>query len=243
MEKLPQQEAFIFEDNLTSSLEFPKFYEFKNDPTKIVRIEEVKELIEKHNGYFSGEALLEMAQKSFGELKDNYGIEAPVKFKKEERGGEDVIYEVVEKITQTSPEEIKDHQEVVKKFEDLYSAITKYYLDKHREGGPYIWDIGNSNQYVYGTKHDSSEEKFYLVDTDIWFANPLKDMSLVAYWTTRHMLNVERGCGSQFVIAREALRQLLSEFEDQDENVVAAKKLLNGEPSNHNPVSGIPRFE
>jgi hypothetical protein len=113
----------------------------------------------------------------------------------------------------------------------------------------YLWDICGGTQYIYGKKAGDTEEKIYLVDTDIWLNNSRKGMYLVVYWLTRHMSDAEEHSNTKFVDARSYIEQFVSQPFPDDmsksdmKNIDGIRNFLNGGKSSYNPKSGIPNFE
>ncbi len=145
--------------------------------------------------------------------------------------------------------EIKKSEEITEKVKALYTAVVRYFLDKSKEGGLYLWDICGESQYIYGKKVDDTEDKIYLIDTDIWLNNSKTGIYLVVYWLTRHMSGAEMDFNTKFVEAREYIQQFISQplpdnmSEDDMKNVEGIRSFLDNEKSDYNPESAIPNFE
>lgn len=226
-----------------------KFFESTDCPGKIIRIEDPKELSNKHGGKYEILELIEIAKKLYKEL-EGYGILIPVEFFiGNDEEGNDIAYSVVDKIEGKHLEEVEKNEEAIIKIEALYTAVAKYFFDKSNEGGLYLWDICGGSQYIYGKKVGDVEDKIYLIDTDIWLNNSKRSMYLVVYWLTRHMSGAEINAGIKFMEARNYVdrfigSQLPDNMSDVDmKNVDEIKKFLKGEKSDYNPESAIPNFE
>ena len=227
-----------------------KFYEIKNNPNKIIRVESVNELLNKHNNKIKIQELIKVAKKSYKELEEKYKIIAPVDFfigKNKE--GEDVVFSVVERIKGKHFEEIEKSEKFISQVEQLYASVAKYFFNKFKEGGTYLWDINGQSQYVYGRKFNENEDKIYFIDTDIWLSKSHTDMYLSVYWLTRHMSGLEHRFNVQFLEARKYINEFINqprpkEIDDAgNKNFDAIRKFLNNEKSDHDPKSAIPRFE
>ena len=199
-------------NNLNEVKKYEKFFELKDEPNKVIRVESSGELNRKHKGKFELAELVEIAKGLYKELQEKYGINVPADFfigkdKKEK----DVAYSVVDKIEGKHLGEVDKSEEISKKVEKLYTSVTKYFLDKSKEDGLYLWDICGPSQYVYGKKPGDREEEIYLVDTDIWLNNSKTGMYLVVYWLTRHMSGQENKIGIQFNEARNNIKQFIEQ--------------------------------
>ena len=228
----------------------PKFYEFKDNPTKIIRVESFDELLEKHDNKIGIPKLVETAKKLYKELGEKYEIVAPVDFAiSKNKEGEDVVCAVTDKIEGKNLEKVEKSEEFVNKVEKLYSSVAKYFLDKSKDGGLYIWDINGESQYIYGKKLEDEENKIYLIDTDIWLSKNKNDMYLSVYWLARHMSWLENKLGVKFKEARNNINEFINKplpkgaDESVKKNINGIKKIMAGEKSEYNPESAIPRFE
>jgi hypothetical protein len=229
---------------------YHKFFELKNEQNKIIRVENLDELKHKHKDKFELVELVEIAKELFTELQEKYEINVPADFfigkDKEEK---EVVYSVVDKIEGKHLGEVEKSEEVSKKIEKLYTSVAKYFLDKSKEGGLYLWDICGQSQYVYGKKSGDNEDKIYLIDTDIWLNNSRTGMYLVVYWLTRHMSAQEKNSDTKFNDARNYIKQFIEQplpeniSETDMKNIDGIKDFLNGEKSHYNPKLAIPNFE
>lgn len=238
-------------NNLTESSipnKISKFYESKDYPGKIIRVEDFNELLNRHDNKISVPELVDIAKKLYTELGEKYGIVAPVTFSIEKNNkGEDVVCSIVDKIKGEHFENINNQEDLLNKVEKLYSSIAEYFLDKYKEGGLYIWDINGESQYLYGKKEGDTEDKIYIVDTDIWLSKSKEDMYLSFYWLARHMSGLEKHFKTQFKEARKYISKFIEEplpdGMEENENIDGIRKILNNEKTDYNPESAIPRFE
>lgn len=249
--QIPFDVGSLIDSNISEKHKnFHKFFESKDSPDKIIRVESFDELKYKHKNRFELIELVEIAKQLFNELQEKYGINVPVEFfigKNKE--GREIVYSVVDKIEGKHLDEVENHKEASEKIKKLYTSIAKYFLDKSKEDGLYIWDICSQSQYVYGKKLDDTENNIYLIDTDIWLNNSKTEIYLVVYWLTRHMSVQEKEMNTKFDEARNYIKQFVEEIlpkniSDNDiKNVDGIKDFLNDKVSNYNPKSAIPKFE
>ena len=227
-----------------------KFYEPKDNPNKIIRVESFDELLDKHNNKIGIPNLVGTAKNLYKELEEKYGIVAPVDFAtSKDNHGKDVVCVITDKIEGQNLEKVENGEEFVNKVEKLYSAVAKYFLDKSKDGGLYIWDINGESQYIYGKKLGDKEDKIYLIDTDIWLSKNKNDMYLSVYWLARHMSWLESKLGVKFTEARNSINEFINQplpedaEESVEKNIDGIRKIIAGEKSEYNPESAIPRFE
>ncbi|HEU0085551.1 MAG TPA: hypothetical protein VFQ59_01160 [Candidatus Paceibacterota bacterium] len=227
-----------------------KFYELKNNPNKIVRVEGFDELLNKHDNKITIPELIENAKKLYKELGEKYGIVAPVDFVTSKNGdGKDIVCVVTDKVEGQSLEKVEKSEVFVNQVTALYSAVAKYFLDKSKTGELYVWDINGESQYIYGKKSGDKEDQIYLIDTDIWLSRSENDMYLSFYWLARHMSGLENKLGVKFTEARNNINEFLNQSlpKDTDEsvkkNIEGIKKIMNGEKSDYTPESAIPRLD
>lgn len=227
-----------------------KFYEFENNPNKIVRVESFDELLDKHDNKIEISELVGITKKLYKELEEKYDIVAPVDFAvAKDKDGKNIVCSITSKIEGQNLGRVEKSEEFINKVKKLYSSVAKYFLDKYKSGELYIWDINEESQYIYGKRVGDKEEKIYLIDTDIWLSKNKNDMYLSVYWLARHMTWLEHNLGVEFTEARkninEFLGQLLPQNADEsvNKNIEGIKQIINGEKSNYNPESAIPRFE
>ena len=231
-----------------------KLFESEKYPNKIIRIESVNEMLYRHGNKMEALELVEHAKVLYKELQLKYGIEAPAEFFCEQDiDGKQVVYSVVDKIEGKHLEDVEVTSESLEKVKDLYSSVAKYFLDKYKEGGLYLWDLNNQSQYIYGSKNNDELEKVYLIDTDIWLNNSMVGMFLVIEWLTRHMSEVEEHFSTKFKEARNYINQFITQSLPEDttpeqlekinSNIMGIKRFLNGEELGDGPETGIPVFE
>ncbi len=239
---------FSIEDLTDSTIsEHPrigKLFESKKLPDKIIRVESFRELLERHNNKIKVSDLVNEARRLYKELESKYRILVPAEF----YIGDDKIYTVVDKIEGERLEELENSEETLSAVEKLYSSVAKYFLDKLKEGGLFLWDINAQSQYVYGKKPGGQENRIYLIDTDVWLGNSEEGICLSVYWLTRHVSSQENHFKIKFFEARDYIKQFVSEFQSknredlEDPNIDAINKFLKNEKSDYNPKSAIPDF-
>lgn len=227
-----------------------KFYELKDNPNKIIRAVSFDELLYEYDNKITIPELVETAKKLYKELEEKYEIVAPVDFTtSKDKDGKNVVCSITDKIEGQSLEKVEKSEEFINKVEKLYSSVVKYFLDKFKSGGLYVWDINGESQYIYGKKIGDKEEQIYLIDTDIRLSKNKNDMYLSVYWLARHMTSLEHRLGVQFQEARNSINEFINQPlpKDTDEsvhkNIDGIKKILAGEKSDYYPESAIPRFE
>ncbi|MEK9160885.1 MAG: hypothetical protein AAB440_02525 [Patescibacteria group bacterium] len=100
----------------------------------------------------------------FSELRDKYNIPVvPFRFVvalDEEK--QETLFAVVDNVT---PVEMTPQQNESKTLE-LLERLVVYYEQKAESGAPFLWDISEDRQYVYGTTKDNQNPELYLVDLD-----------------------------------------------------------------------------
>lgn len=227
-----------------------KFYELKDNPNKIIRVESFDELKNKHDNKLEIGELVETAKKLYKELEEKYEISSPVDFAvSKDKEGNDIVCSITDRINGKQLENVEKTKEFKIKTEKLYASISKYFLDKFNEGGLYVWDINGESQYIYGKKEGDKEDKIYLIDTDIWLSKSKKDMYLSVYWLARHISWLEHCFGTSFQEARNYITEFISQPipEEVDEqvkkNLNGIKDILDNKKSEYDPESAIPRFE
>lgn len=240
--------------SLVSSGISEMFSEIESNPNKVIRTESFDELDERYNNKIEITELTKITKKLFKELEEKYGIPTPVDFLiGKNKEGDKVVYSIVDKIAGRNLEEVEPSVEVITKSDALYASVAKYFFDKSNEGGPYLCDINNPSQFVYGRKHGEQEDKVYLVDTDLYISNSRVGIYLVVNWLTRHMSGVEKHLKTNFEKAREYINKFVeqplseelvnSERDEVNKNINEIKKFLNNEKLGASPKSAIPPFE
>lgn len=148
-----------------------EFYQYDNDPSRIIRIDSFDDLTERYDNVVDPVHVVELGKKLFSEIQRDYNIKAPVEIllNKDEKNKE-AVYIITDKIEGQSLEEslIGENPEFLKKLETLYVSISKYYLDKLNSKEAHLADLNNMSQYVYGRKKGDIEDEIYLVDTDLY---------------------------------------------------------------------------
>ncbi len=221
-EKLSKQDNNVNPSKLIAS-NINGFYELKNDPSKIIRIQSFNNIKETYGNNTDPKFVVELAKKLFNEIETNYNIPTPVEFvvgKNEKE--EDVVYCITDKIEGESLDKIERTPELIKKIEDLYTSISKYYFDKFNTKEAHLADINATSQYVYGKKKGDVEPKIYLVDTDLYINKG--DVALLhnVKWLVRHM-PFKINEAEKYI--REIIQQPLSQNLSDAEKLIAQKEI------------------
>jgi len=100
----------------------------------------------------------------FTELQDKYGIPVvPFRFVvalDEEK--QETLFAVVDNVTPSEIDPATDKHKTLELLEKLFI----YYEQKAESREPFLWDITEQRQYVYGTTKDNPNPELYLVDLD-----------------------------------------------------------------------------
>jgi len=235
-----------------------KLFELSENSDKIVRIESFDDIKNRHGETPDPVDVAALGSELYSELQNDYGINVPVNFV---AGigpkGDSVIYGITDKIQGKDLDKIEVSPELTEKVEDLYSKIASYYFGRLKSGKPYLADINNASQYVYGKREGELMDSIYLVDTDLYIRDGKVSFYNIILWLAIHMISVERKYGKKFVVARETLDRLLQEPISQDLSdkdlaivkgiVVKARDYLAGimpesDEEEVNPVFGYMHF-
>ena len=221
-----------------------KLFESPELPGKIIRVERLDELKEKHNNKLPVEELVRIAEKLYSELNNRYHIAVPVAFHLDSNS----VYEVVDKVVETGEVKEEEKKALITKAASLYKSISQYFFDKLQEGGPYLWDVCGSSQYIYGKREGDGEDNIYLIDTDIWLGNTRSGLCLSIYWLTRHVFDAEQRLGTKFEEARNIISKFVEKLpenlsNEEGMNISGIKDFLNGKKSTYSPASAIPAYE
>lgn len=216
MEKLDPHDPTPFRDPLVPSTiseihrSRGKLFEFKHDPTKIIRMKSFKDL-EERLGIIDPTAVVVEGRRLYEELENRYGIPVPTTFViGEDSSGGEAVYGITDRIEGANLEEVTATPEITERVVELYASIAHYYLDKITTGGAYLADINNPSQYVYGRKAGNESSEIFLVDTDLYFRNGETAIYPIVLWLVRHMLYVEAKFGKKFERARQIIGEILS---------------------------------
>jgi len=165
-----------------------KFYQYKDDSSKVIRIDRMNDLVERYNNMADPKLVIELGKKLFQEIQTNYNIQVPseIFFDKNEEN-EDVVYIITDRIYGVSLEKAEETPEFLKKLEDLYVSISKYYLDKLNSGEAHLADLNSKSQYIYGIKKGNKNPEIYLVDTDLYLNKGDASLLHNVKWLIRHM--------------------------------------------------------
>ena len=221
MEKFPPHEnenaQVPFGDKLTVSkisevhIGRDKLFEFAHNPDKIIRVESFSTLEKRYKDQIDPIDVAILGRKLYKELENAYGIFAPVDYVAgKDSKGDKVVYGITDKVDGENLDEIEVTPEITEKVELLYSSISQYYLDKSPKDEPYLADINNASQYMYGKRKDDEFSRIYLVDTDLYIRDGKVALCNVVLWLYRHMASVERKYGKKFTHAREIIGQILN---------------------------------
>lgn len=178
----------ITPSNLSSTNISRKFYQFKNNSNKIIRIDSMSDLAKRYHNLANPNIVIKLGKKLFQEIQTNYNICVPSKIIVEKnKKNEKLVYIITDKINGTSLEKTKKTKKFLKELESLYVSISKYYLDKLNNKEAHLADLNNPSQYIYGTKNGEKIPKIYLVDTDLYLNKG--DVALLhnVKWLIRHM--------------------------------------------------------
>ncbi len=199
-----------------------KLFEFEGDPRYVVRIEDIEFL----KTYFFKEAsspqeTMKKTKELFDELKEKYGIIAPVNFAIvegwEKKGP--LLYIVTDKVEGQRPEEVDfnfpDKEELIKKFEDFYVSLTRYFIDKFKSDDLVFWDIAKSSAIKYGKKEGDTLPNLYVIDTDPKLISGSSGIGdLTDMFPTIQM--IEAKGGRRFSLVRKELSDFLSQLDSEE---------------------------
>ncbi len=214
-ESQPREISFsdhLVESNISSAHEGrDKLFEIRNNPDKIVRMESFKDLEKRYKGAIDPIAVAELGQKLYAEFERDYGVVVPVEFVIGKHGrNKDVIYGITDKIEGADLNKIEPTPEITEQVEKLYAKIARYYLSKlSKKDEPYLADLNNTTQYVYGKRKGDEIPKIYLVDTDLYIRSEKFALYNVVVWLFRHMSSAEKKYGTEFTEARDVIQQIL----------------------------------
>jgi hypothetical protein len=169
-----------------------------------------------------------------------------------------VVYSIVDKINWKNSQNFG--QEETHKVKDLYTSITKYFIDKSKSNDFRLRDIYATGQYAYGEKNNSKEKEIHFIDTDIRFTKSKNDIYLNIYRLSRSIVGIENNLGIKMNEVRDHLYNFLqSNIPDKNnkktyKNFEETKKILwitqesrfsknfKNKFSQYNPPA-IPKFE
>ncbi len=209
-----------------------EFYQYKDDSSKVIRIDSMDDLVERYDNLADPKVVIELGKKLFQEIQTNYNIQVPSEIivdKNEEN--KDTVYIITDKIDGVSLEKAEETPEFLKKLEDLYVSISKYYLDKLNSGEAHLADLNGASQYIYGTKKGNENPEIYLVDTDLYLNKGDAFLLHNVKWLIRHML---KRFDEAIKNIRKIIETPLSKDLSEKEKVMAEKEiqeslsLLNG---------------
>lgn len=211
-----------------------RFYQYHNDPSKIIRIDSFDDITERYDNIADPTRVVDLGKKLFSEIQMKYDIKvsAEIILDKDEKN-KDAVFIITDKIEGLSLEEslADGSPEFFKKLETLYVSISKYYLGKLNSKEAHLADLNNMSQYIYGKKKGDTEDTIYLIDTDLYLNKGDAYLLHNVKWLIRHM-------PKRFDEAIKNIRQIiespLSEDLSQKDKIMAEKEikeclsLLNG---------------
>lgn len=165
-----------------------KFYQLDDDSSKVIRIDSMDDLTERYDNMADPTIVIEIGKKLFKEIQTDYNINVPSRIVVgKNKENKDTVYIITDKIDGVPLEKAEETPEFLKKLEDLYVSISKYYLDKLNSKEAHLADLNSESQYIYGTKNKDEEPEIYLVDTDLYLNKG--DVALLhnVKWLVRHM--------------------------------------------------------
>ena len=171
--------------------DLPHVRQLKDDPEKIIR-EWPDPDLSIRSEYLDAEAVRALAKKTkvlFDELRDSYGINAPVAWvvghgdyrgaDKDKEPLDTVLYAVADrvhgfnlgrhrasKLPKWGRNAQAERETFVAALEQHYTGLLNYYFDKMENGGEFLADISGDHQYEYGTIAHSDVPALYLVDVE-----------------------------------------------------------------------------
>jgi hypothetical protein len=125
-----------------------------------------------------------------------------------------------EKVDFNSP----DKEELVKKFEDFYLSLAKYFIDKFKSDQPVLWDIAKSSAIKYGKKQGDASADLYVIDTDIKLTPGSSGIGdLTDAFETIQL--IESKCGNKFDSVRKELSDFINYLEGAGDSRVSENYL------------------
>ncbi len=175
MKEFPRKETVPFKELLVKSEFKPRLKNFENNPDFVIRKTRMKDTASVAPKIENIEELAHAGKKLFDELQKVYKIEAPVRFVVGTDEKETVVYSIADKIQGKTIENYEFNEENKENFTKelgiLYFSWIKYLADKYKNNEPFLWDITENRQYIYGKKKGDQNERLYLVDVDIEYIN------------------------------------------------------------------------
>ena len=191
-----------------------KLLEFQGDNRYVVRVDTL-EILRAQLGdeNLTIEGASNKVKSLFDELREKYGIDAPVNFAIVDGENQaQLFYIITNKVDGKDIEKINfdvpNREDLMKETETFFLSLVKYFLDKFSSDGLVFWDIADKSAYKYGKKEGDTSDHFYLVDTDIKCGNGENGiMSLSNILPT--IKEMESKCGKKFNSVRDALRKFI----------------------------------
>jgi hypothetical protein len=229
-----------------------------NNPKYIVKCKSLEDLQKSYqnkiDGEFEAKKLVEIGKGLFNELRQKYNIETPVEFFiGNNTDNHQVLYIRVDKIDGQDLTKKENLQDINKIVQELYVNISRYYLDKLKNGEFFLTDINGSSQYVYGQKVDEVDKasQIYLVDADIYLDNRSESLLTTVYWLSRHLSSVEYKLRVDSSLPRENIKRFIDEYQTifpnlDDKNtkrLSEIQRFLSGQGFGDEILPAIPTFE
>ncbi|MBI5470459.1 hypothetical protein HY968_04060 [Candidatus Kaiserbacteria bacterium] len=156
-------------------------FQFQDDPRFTVR--EFKYDYDQFAGIRTGKNFPKKIKGFFDELRDTYSINVPVHFVVANNPkGRKCIYVITDvvKPQNLSTLSVDEKQKFQKQYGKLLNGLLKYLIHKFEKKERFLEEImpvlhdKDIWQYVYGKKEGDTDDRIYLVDTDLFIARPGK---------------------------------------------------------------------
>lgn len=184
-------------------------------------------------------SVIEVAQtldKHYAELRQ-FGIATPVDFViGKNEVDQDTTFAVTKNVAGTQLKNFIDQQhssdetqKILVMLETHFCNLIRYFNTKVDDGSEFLWDIGRTDQYVFGKLSDdqNEEQRIYLVDTDGRRDTKVAELTCDLAEMVEELLLLERS-GKPLNTAKKELCDLLSKIASQyaDKNVWFENKTL-----------------
>jgi hypothetical protein len=168
--KVPAFKKELAVSKLNHWLADNKLTEFMGDDRYVVR----KALDRRNEAIYDAKQEAVIAKKLFDELREGYGINAPVHFvvardttEKDELPDLFVITEYVKEIDLSKESDV-ERLAAQEGYTSIVRSLLSYYSDKYRNGSRFLTDLAHAQQYKYGILPDNNRHQWYLIDTDVF---------------------------------------------------------------------------
>ncbi len=202
-----------------------KFFEFKNNKDVVVRAIPLNKFSNIFGNKKNERDSFLLAKNMFDEVKNKYRIDIPAEYVLGKNdNGNNVVFALTDKIEGNSPRKIevaeKNKKELFSKFNQLFLSLVKYLRDKYLSEEKMMWDIAGEQQYVLGKKHNETEEKIYMIDTDL---NYVENSGDFIYTSLRELTDfvsiLEKKLSTKFPEVREQIKELSEEISSEDKRL------------------------